>query len=198
MVRQLWIFLLPEELDGFLGELDAIDPGLRVASSRYVRGDASLLLAEGGAALQFPTLTSREERRVIFHAAHSKRLLSHPILEGPLAGAWSLDESRSDCLVLIAPRPSGGTLGPARLLAETHYFEREQKVRKTPSFIAWASRVLRTMRGSSARTAASFIHASDGAKRWVQEGKGTLHYLHEPVAPEPVGDRTRQRAPQQK
>lgn len=184
MLRQFWLFMTADDEPALLAAIDAVDPGTVVLGGRYVRGEMEGVLARGPAGLEFPALTAREARRYLFHHRHSAALVAPPVTEGPLVGARAIDESRSDCLMLVRPEPDLGRLAPARLSAEIVRFARDARDRKPHAFIGWVNRVLRALRARYPRTAVDFMHVAPGALA-LADGGGELSYLHQRIAPRP-------------
>ncbi len=186
MVRQAWIFLLPEDEAGLLAAIDAVDPGTWVLGGRYLDGDPGRVLACGPEGLSFPSLGEREVRRYVLHRRHSRELTTHPVQEGPLAGGRWIDETRSDCLMLVRPVPGGSRLAPATLSAVVSRTAGAQRVKRPHAFVGWATRVLKAVAAQYPRTSVDFLHVAPAAEAFARAG-GTLEYLHQRVEIGPPG-----------
>jgi hypothetical protein len=183
MIRQFWIFLAPEDETPFLASLEAIDPGMMVVPSRYIRGDTSALISKGIDGLEFPTLTNREARRYVFHRRHSTVARIFPVTEGPLAGTSYVDETRSDCLLLVRPEPDGKSLAPSRLTGEIVRFSGGGKEKRSTAFIGWVNRVMKALPEHYVASPVEFIHVAPAALAFSRSG-GELRYLHQRIEPE--------------
>jgi hypothetical protein len=187
MVRQFWIHLLDEDEADLCRAVDEASLGAVVLPGRFARGDDLQRLLTGDlSGFEFPQVSGRQVERLIVHPRASKTLVSHPVEEGPLKGAQSIDIALSDCLHLIRPQPNGDYLEPARLIAETHSMRAEKKLRKSPSFSVWVGVVLRALRARYRHGAVDFIHLGAKAEAWADSGKGTLSYLYQPVSTSPL------------
>jgi hypothetical protein len=181
MIRHLWIFLAPDDEGAFLGAIEAVDPGMIVVPSRYLRGDASTLLTQSGEGLEFPTLTGREHRRYLFHRKHSIAVRTFPVDEGPLAGASYIDETRTDCLMLVRPEPEQGQLEPSKLTGEIVRFSGGGKEKRSTSFITWVNRVMKALPNLYPTTSTDFIRVAPNATAFATSG-GELTYLRQRIA----------------
>ena len=198
MIRQFWAYLLEEDEAELFAAIEAARPGSRVAGGRFVtRGDPQLLLGATGDH-DFAQPGRREVHRLIFHRDASTRLVSHPVLEGPLAGAQSIDTAFSECLHLVRPLPNRGSLEPSKLLGETHVMLGERKVRKSPEFTLWLAALHRALKAALPRSAVDFIHVGRHARAWAERGQGGLTYLYQPIGLEPVAPPTPMTTPQKK
>ncbi len=184
MTRQFWIYLAPDDEAPFLQAIDAVDPGILVVPGRHLRGDASGLLARGIDGIEFPSLSQREARRYVFHRRHSNALALFPVTEGPLAGANWLDETRSDCLLLVRPGINDNRLEPARLVAHLVRVSARERQKHAPGFIAWANRVLRDLPRRFPGTSVDFIRIAPAALAFARAG-GEITYLHQRIGLEP-------------
>jgi hypothetical protein len=188
MVRQFWIYLLEEDEADLFAAIEAAAPGTTVAPGRFVRGERPERLLQGDqAGLTFPALSGREAERLVFHREASKSLVLHPVTEGPLQGAQSIDASFSDALLLRRPLPNRGCLEPARLMGETHVMRAERKLRKSPTYSVWVGTVLRKLRGTFPQSSVDFIYVAPKARAWAEAGQGKLTYLYQPVGVAPAG-----------
>ena len=180
MLRQYWLFLAPDDEASFLAGIESIDPGTFAVPSRYIRGDANGLLSRGTDGLEFPILNPREQRRYLFHRKHSSAVKIFPVTEGPLLGASYIDETRSDCLMLVRPEPEGRRLAPSRLTGELVRFSGGDKEKRSPLFVAWVNRVMKALRDRYPKTAVDFIHVAQAAEAFALGG-GELTYLHQRI-----------------
>ena len=187
MVRQFWIHLLEDDEPGLLRAIEDAAPGSFVVPGRFARGgDVEAALRNELSGIEFAQLSKRQVERLVFHRQASKTLVTHPVEEGPLAGARSIDASFSDCFLLTRPEAVGGFLEPSRLTAETHVMKAEKKHRKSPSFSVWVGVVLRALRARYGHGAVDFIHLGASATTWCEAGQGKLSYLYQPISPQPA------------
>jgi hypothetical protein len=205
MVRQFWIYLLEEDEAELWRAIEAVSPGLSVVPGRFVRGSSaeadlhSRLLRGVFEGLEFPPLSAREVQKLAFHQQASQVVVTHPVLEGPLSGTRSIDDVRSDGLLMVRPLPNRNLLEPTRLLASTHVMRAEKKIRKTPSFTVWVGALLRSLRKSFPRSGVDYIHVGPRALAWSEAGHGQLSYLYKPVAARPdVSAQTKVTTPQKR
>ena len=199
MIRQFWMFLRDGDEAALYAAIESASPGSRVADGRFVtHGDPQALLGPGEPELTYAQLGRREVHRLVWHQKASTRLVAHPVLEGPLAGAQSIDTRYSECLHLVRPLPNRGMLEPAKLLGETHVMIGERKVRKSPGFTLWLAAVHRALKATFPRSAVDFIHVGPAARDWAQRGEGQLTYLYQPIGLVPVAPPTVVTTPQKK
>jgi hypothetical protein len=199
MVRQFWIYLLDDDEAEFFAAVEAAKPGAFTVGGRFVRGgDPQAVLRGELAGLEFSQLSARETHRLIFHRQASQALVAHPVLEGPLQGAHSIDVARSECLHLVRPAPVRGLLEPSRLFGDTHVMQGEDKLRKSPGFFLWLSAVHKRLKATFPRSGVDFIHVGPRAHAWATSGEGKLTYLFQPIPLEPVKAPTPMTTPQKK
>jgi hypothetical protein len=176
MLRQLWIYLMPEDVPALLQAVDAVAPGVCCAPGRCFSGDPELLLSpEGIGSLQFRPVDGGQ-RFLLFHAQRSRPAALLPTCDG----GHCIDERRSDCLIVACSPPRHGALAPAQLFAETHLVQANQRVRKPPTFQRWAAEVFGALSERYPGTAAEFIRVAPGARAFALGG-GQLHYLFQRV-----------------
>jgi hypothetical protein len=199
VIRQFWIFLRDEDEAALGAAIESASPGSRISDGRFItHGDPQTLLGLGNPELTYAQLGRREVHRLFWHQKASARLVAHPVLEGPLAGAQSIDTSFSECLHLVRPLPNRGMLEPSKLLGETHVMIGERKVRKSPGFTLWLASVHRALKAAFPRSGVDFIHLGPAARAWAEQGQGQLTYLYQPIGLVPVAPPTAMTTPQKK
>lgn len=180
MIRQLWVFLEEEDERELIARLSAEAP-LAVLRGRFFRGgEAELRAAPGG--LETRELTSREHRTFLLHREASAQLVVHHHEDGPLAGWSTLDEVRSEVVVIHRPEREPQGLAPARILASTHAWFAGTRLRKSPAFTTWVSRVMKHVEQTYPPTSLDWIRVAPAALRQAHGG-GRLHYLYKEVSP---------------
>jgi hypothetical protein len=181
--RQLWLFLTDADVKSLLALLEAREPGFVWSQGRYLRGDATNLLADPSRLERRESLPG-ERRLYLLHRKHSADVVCHRQPAGPFAGWDQIDEERTDALVLRIPDAPPGEIQPARLYAHTSYWRGGEKIRKKPVFAVWANQTLRWLSAQFPSTAVDFIRIGADALTRARSGDLRLTYLYRPIAPE--------------
>jgi hypothetical protein len=183
--RQIWLFLLDEDVNALIDELTIREPGLVASWGRYLSGEPRDLLEDPSRLRRRESLPS-ERRLYLLHRKHSTDIVAHLQPLGPFSGWRQIDEERTDALVVRIPAPKGTDVSPAHLYAHTTFWRGAEKTRKRPMFSIWASQTLRWLVGRYPQTSVAFLRIGPAALERVRRGDIRLTYLYREIAAEPT------------
>lgn len=182
--RQIWLFLLEEDVSALVDDLDRREPGLVASWGRYLQGEPQDLLQDPSRLRRRESLPS-ERRLYLLHRKHSSDVVAHLQPMGPFSDWMQIDEERTDALVLRIPDRKGTDLSPAHLYAHVTTWRGAEKARKRPMFSIWAAQTLKWLVGRYPKTSVSFLRIGPLALEGARRGAVRLTYLYREIAAEP-------------